>query len=114
MFGDGQQTHDFVFVQASWPRSSGHGAARIMPRCSMSARAGRRAFCIRRDDSELCGIRPEKRFRPAQLGEIRHSIGSPIKARAVLDLPEPIGLREGLADVLRWMGASAVTAASDA
>jgi len=103
VFGDGHQTRDFVFVQDVVT-----ALMRAMRLCPDNAPVfnvctGRPTSVLHLAETiaELCGIRPEKRFRPARLGEIRHSIGSPIKARAVLDLPEPIGLREGLADVLR-------------
>jgi len=116
IFGNGHQTRDFVFVQdvvaallqAMWLRPEN---APVFNVCTGRATT---VLHLAETIAGLCGIRAEKRFRPPRLGEIRHSTGSPVKARAVLDLPEPIGLREGLVEVLRWMGGSAVPAESRA
>jgi len=50
--------------------------------------------------AELCGWRPELRFMPVRLGDIKHSYGDPRAARDVLGLGRPTALRVGLATTL--------------
>ena len=44
------------------------------------------------------------RHAPPRAGEIRHSTGVPAAARDMLGLGEPVALRDGLAEVLDWLG----------
>ena len=55
--------------------------------------------------SELTGRRAEIRRRPARAGEIRHSVGSPTRARRVLGLGDTTPLRDGLRATLDWLEA---------
>ena len=50
------------------------------------------------------------RYRPARMGEIRHSVGSPERVRHALGLGAPVSLREGLTATLDWMREPAETA----
>jgi hypothetical protein len=53
----------------------------------------------------LCGAADAPAFHPPRAGEIRHSLGDPRLARALLGLGEPIGLHAGLAEVVAWLRA---------
>jgi UDP-glucose 4-epimerase len=106
IFGDGQQTRDFIYV-----RDAVTSLVQAMAICS----AGAPVFnvCSGRSTSirgiagviaGLCGVPLEARYRPARPGDIRHSAGSAARARVALGLPEPVSLRQGLAEVLEWIG----------
>jgi len=104
IFGDGEQTRDFVFVAdvvaallaAMALRSEGAPVFNVCTGVGTSVRA------LAETIGELCGQRAQLVFRPQRSGEIRRSVGSPALARATLGLPAPTKLHEGLAAVLRW------------
>ncbi len=107
VFGDGLQTRDFVPVAdvvaallAAMPAAS--PAAPVLNVCT-----GRAASVLELAGTvaELCGTKLEARRRPARSGEIRHSLGSPARAREALGLGPPRDLREGLAEVVAWFRA---------
>ncbi len=107
VFGDGQQTRDFVFVA---------DVVRAL-RAAMSARIERPAIfnvcsgtpisvlALARLVGQLCGCEPEICFHPPRPGEIAHSWGDPGTARRALALPAPVELRRGLTATLAWMNA---------
>lgn len=105
VFGDGEQTRDFVFV-----RDVVAALLAAMDRCA--AEPSVLNVCTGRPVSvlgliatlaSLGGRAPEIRFHPPRMGEIRHSAGSPARARAALGLAGPTPLADGLAEVLAWM-----------
>lgn len=53
--------------------------------------------------AELCGGSATITHAPPRAGEIRHSLGVPDKANAVLGLPPRRPLRDGLQQVLAWL-----------
>ena len=106
IYGDGGQTRDFVNVR---------DVVAALLAARDNARAAWTAFnvCTGVPTSvadlahlvgELCGFEPEIRRKPPREGEIRHSVGSPALARAALGLGEPVMLRDGLRELLAWMG----------
>jgi UDP-glucose 4-epimerase len=102
IFGDGRQTRDFIFVRDvvtallhAMDRPDGH--AGVFNCCTGIATSIRDLAELL---GELCGRCPELRFAELRAGEIRHSLGSPTSARSALNLPEPIRLRAGLAELL--------------
>jgi len=105
IFGDGDQTRDFVYVGdvvrallAALPAASVQ--APVLNVCTGRAvSVGGLAQMV----GELTGHRPEIRRRPPRAGEIRHSVGSPARARRMLGLPAPLPLREGLRATLDWL-----------
>ena len=106
VFGDGHQTRDFIFV-----RDVVTALVHAMTICPSGAPVfnvctGRSTSVIEiaAEIAALCGIPLQTRVRPPRSGEVRHSVGSRAKARTVLDLPDPVGLREGLAETLAWLG----------
>jgi UDP-glucose 4-epimerase len=105
IFGDGQQTRDFVYV--------GDVVAALL--AAMALRPGDAAVfnvCngiaisildLAQTIADLTGTRLDIQHKPPRAGEIRHSLGEPANARATLALGHPIPLRDGLARVLSWM-----------
>lgn len=105
VFGDGSQTRDFVSVRdvvAALRAAESHAAADA-PVFNVCTGRPTTVLALAQTIASLLEVEPDIRFAPARAGEIRHSLGSPAKARAVLDLPEPMTLRDGLATVLDWM-----------
>ncbi|MBU8536733.1 NAD-dependent epimerase/dehydratase family protein [Falsiroseomonas tokyonensis] len=105
--GDGRQTRDFVFVAdvvaallAALPMAE--TGAPVFNVCTgqpsslldLSAAIGR-----------ACGQEPRLEHQPARLGDIRHSVGSVLRARQALGLKPPVPLEEGLAAVIGWLRA---------
>lgn len=98
IFGDGQQTRDFVFVEdvvranllaAATPEAAGKvfniGAGRQVSINQLFANL-RRIFD--------CKLKPE--YKPARPGDIRYSYADPALARAILGWSAQVSLKEGL------------------
>lgn len=107
VFGDGAQTRDFVFVAdvvAALLAAMGVAstAAPVLNVCTGRATS---VLDLAATVAGLFGTPLELRRRPARAGEIRHSLGSPARARDLLGLGPPTGLREGLAEVVAWLRA---------
>ncbi len=106
--GDGGQTRDFVFVRdvvaALIAATAVAAAGRDAPVFNVCTGRQTSVLEVARTIAALLGTESAIRFAPARAGDIRHSVGSPLKARAVLDYPEPTSLREGLGAVLDWTG----------
>jgi UDP-glucose 4-epimerase len=111
IFGDGQQTRDFVFVTdvvaAMLAAMRAQGVGRVQPPgapvfnvCTGIAVS---VLDLARTIAELIGTGLDATHKPPRAGEIRHSTGSPALSRATLTLPEPVTLRSGLARVLEWL-----------
>jgi UDP-glucose 4-epimerase len=110
IFGDGGQTRDFVHVSdvvaallAALPAAS--TAAPVLNVCTGQAIS---VTALAETVASLSGPAArglQPRYLPARSGEIRHSVGDPSRARAMLGLGEPRGLADGLADVLDWINA---------
>jgi UDP-glucose 4-epimerase len=107
VFGDGGQTRDFVHV-------SDVVAALLAALPAASPRAPVANVCSGRATSVLalaaaiataCGTTPAVRHAPPRAGEIRHSLGSPARAQALLGLRPAAPLGDGLADVVGWLRA---------
>ena len=108
IFGDGQQTRDFVYV-ADVVRSLLAGMAlrpadppvfNVCSGVSTSVRALARLI------AELAGKTLDAQTRPPRAGEIRHSLGVPTLADSVLGIEGRVPLRTGLGKVLAWMTGS--------
>lgn len=107
IFGDGEQTRDFVYVadavtallRAMERQPSGAPVYNVCTGVPTSV------LELARTIGKLCGTDPTIRRHPPRAGEIQHSLGSPAHAKAALGLPEPTMLREGLTTLLAWSGA---------
>jgi UDP-glucose 4-epimerase len=106
--GDGGQTRDFIAVGdvvagllAGLRAAS--TAAPVVNLCTGRATSVRDLAGAIASLAGVTGAAAEPRHLPPRSGEIRHSVGSPAKARALLGLGEPISLEEGLASVIGWI-----------
>jgi UDP-glucose 4-epimerase len=104
VFGDGLQTRDFVYVAdvvAALLAAMRHAstAAPVFNVCT-----GRAVGVL--DLAATVAALAEKpldvRHQPPRAGEIRHSVGAPEQARALLGLPDAIPLEIGLRKLLDW------------
>lgn len=104
--GDGGQTRDFVFVEdvvAALIRGMALAspAAPVLNVCTGRAIS---VLQLARLVAEACGTLLSVGYAPARPGDIRHSVGSPRRAREA-GLPPPAPLEEGLGKVIRWLRA---------
>jgi UDP-glucose 4-epimerase len=108
IFGDGQQTRDFIYV-------ADVVAALLAAMASRSDTAAIFNVCtgiptqvrtLARLIAERAGKPLHAHTNPVRTGEIRHSIGLPARADALLRLPERLPLPSGLDKVLAWMTGS--------
>ena len=105
VFGDGQQTRDFVYVGdvvrallAAMQHSS--DAAPVFNVCTgVPTSVETLATLI----AEVTGQRLTVHAKPPRIGEIKHSIGDPHPASNALALAGRTGLRDGLARVVSWL-----------
>lgn len=107
VFGDGQQTRDFVYVGdvvrmllAAMPAAS--VSAPVYNVCTGKPTSVLELAAI---VAELCGTALEVRHQPPRSGEIRHSLGQPALASWKLGVEAATSLRQGLAETLGWMAA---------
>ncbi|MBS7812030.1 NAD-dependent epimerase/dehydratase family protein [Roseococcus pinisoli] len=114
IYGDGAQTRDFVFVtDVVAALLAGMGAAStaapVFNVCTGRATSVRKLAQL---IAAAAGSRAAIEFRPSRAGDIRHSVGSTLRARAALALPPPMAIEAGLVRVLAWMGSGAPTLVS--
>ena len=112
LYGDGEQTRDFIFVAdvvaallAAMDRASPE--APVLNVCTSRPTSVR---ALAETTGSILGMVPELRNKPPRLGEIRHSLGNRARAVETLGLGEPVALRDGLAATLEWMRTGAVPA----
>jgi UDP-glucose 4-epimerase len=107
IFGDGGQTRDFIYVAdivagllAAMPAAS--PAAPVLNLCTGQPTS---VLELARLIAALCNAPHAPQHQPPRSGEIRHSLGDPTRARAMLGLGAPTSLRDGLAATLDWLRA---------
>jgi UDP-glucose 4-epimerase len=103
---DGEQTRDFVFVSdvVAALLAAMHHLPPGAPAFNVCTGLPTSVLDLARTIAELAGTRLEVRHVAARAGDVRHSLGSPVRARAALALAEPVSLRRGLAKVLDSLG----------
>jgi len=105
VYGDGGQTRDFVYVADVVAALM--AAMRVVsveaPVFNVCTGQAVSVLQLARTIASLTRVEADLRYRPARAGEIRHSVGSPDRARDHLGLAAPAPLREGLAATLDWM-----------
>ena len=105
IFGDGQQTRDFVYV-ADVVRALLAGMALRPPDSpvfNVCTGIPTSVEALARSIAELANKNLNAQTQPPRAGEIRHSLGAPNLANTVLDIPGRVPLRTGLGNVLAWM-----------
>ncbi|HEX9837657.1 MAG TPA: NAD-dependent epimerase/dehydratase family protein [Alphaproteobacteria bacterium] len=104
IFGDGNQTRDFIFVAdvvahllAAMERCA--GGAQVFNVCTGTATS---VLDLARTIGELAGHRPEIRHDSPRAGDIRVSIGDPRRATRALGVAATTALADGLGRTLRF------------
>ncbi len=107
VFGDGEQTRDFVFVSDVVTALLAAMQQRLPDAPVFNVCTGRptSVLDLARTVAELAGTTLQVHHSPPRTGEIRHSLGAPEQARTALGLDEPVALRRGLAATLDWLRA---------
>lgn len=108
VFGDGEQTRDFVYVAdvvtallaAMQLRPTG---APVFNVCTGNATS---VLELARIIADAAGKPLDARHKPSRTGEIRRSMGSRELSQVALSLPSPVSLRAGIAKVLDWLAAT--------
>jgi UDP-glucose 4-epimerase len=105
IFGDGQQTRDFVYVgDVVRALLAGMGLRPAdAPVFNVCTGLSTSVEALARLVAELSGKNLNAETRPPRAGEIRHSLGVPDLADRVLGLDGHIPLRSGLNEVLTWL-----------
>ncbi|WP_428491340.1 NAD-dependent epimerase/dehydratase family protein [Rhodopila sp.] len=109
IFGDGQQTRDFIHVADVVRALLAAMALRpadapVFNVCTGTATS---VEALARLVADLTGHPLDVETAPPRAGEIRHSVGLPTLANSILRLADRVPLRTGLADVLAWINGSA-------
>jgi UDP-glucose 4-epimerase len=104
VYGDGEQTRDFIFVKdvvvAMIAAMDYPGDAAIYNVCTgLSTSVLRLADVI----AGLLRTKLNIQHRAPRAGDIRHSTGSPAQLRQALNLPDPVPLQAGLTHVIDWL-----------
>ena len=107
VFGDGEQTRDFVFVADVVAALLGamRQPSLEAPVFNVCTGTPTSVLDLARVIAELAGTALDVRHMAPRAGEIRHSTGVPHRARAAFGLGEPVALRVGLRTVLDWLAA---------
>lgn len=107
VFGDGGQTRDFVHVSdVVAALLAGMNAAAVdAPVLNVCTGRATSVAELAAAVAEACGTPLELRHAPPRSGEIRHSLGAPDRARALLGVAAQMSLQEGLAGVVAWIRA---------
>jgi UDP-glucose 4-epimerase len=105
IFGDGGQTRDFVYVGDVIAALL--AAMRLMPTearvFNVCTEVEISVLELARVIADITGRRLDLQHRPARAGEVRHSRGSRRLSQMTLGLRQPVGLRQGLRQVLDWL-----------
>jgi UDP-glucose 4-epimerase len=107
IYGDGQQTRDFVHVSDVVSALLAGMALRPddAPVFNVCTGVATSVIDLAHLIASLVGNHLDHSFQAPRAGEIRHSLGDPTRLRTRLHSAEPVPLRVGLAGVLRWMAA---------
>ena len=108
IFGDGQQTRDFVYVAdvvrallaAMAVRPPGSAVFNVCSGVSTSVEALARVI------AQLAGKDLDVQMQPPRAGEIRHSLGVPTRGSSALSIEGRVPLHAGLSEVLAWLTGS--------
>ncbi len=104
IFGDGEQTRDFVFVEDVVRANllaldSDLGGARVF---NVGTGEARSINALYRQMAALVGSAAEPRYAPARTGDVRHSRASIELIRSALNFEPGVSFAAGLAQTLEW------------
>ena len=102
IFGDGQQTRDFVFVADVVAALVQAMTAPVQEAEVLNICTGRAITVVELAKlvAELLGVQLNIHWDLPRKADIRHSVGSPLAGRTRLDLSEPTSLRAGLSRLI--------------
>jgi UDP-glucose 4-epimerase len=105
IYGDGGQTRDFVYVADVVNALVAAMALRPddAPVFNVCTGLATSVLGLAHLIADLCGGSAAITHAPSRAGEIRHSLGMPERAKAALNLPPHLPLRNGLGKVLAWL-----------
>jgi UDP-glucose 4-epimerase len=102
IYGDGEQTRDFIYVadvvHANLLAADAAGAGGIYNVCTGEATS---VSALWREIQAIAGVYVKPRFAPARPGDVRHSVASYERARVALGFTPEVRLNEGLRRTLR-------------
>lgn len=109
IYGDGDQVRDFIFVDDVIGAfvaalKARQGASEVFNVCTGQGTTIRVLAAL---VGEICGTVPDIRFRPPRPGDVRASIGDPARARRELGWEARTTVRQGLANTLAKVSATA-------
>ena len=109
IFGDGQQTRDFIYVSDVVAALLAGMALRPAnaPVFNVCTGVATSVEALGRLIADLAGKTFNTQTGPPRGGEIRHSLGVPARADTALGLSGRVPLRTGLGQVLAWVAGSA-------
>jgi UDP-glucose 4-epimerase len=104
IFGDGNQSRDFIFVKdvvrANLLASESNAAGEAFNICTGHETT---LLDLLEELSQISPQQPEVRFEAPRLGDIYRSKGNPQKAAAALGFRASTSLADGLAQTVEWM-----------
>jgi UDP-glucose 4-epimerase len=108
VYGDGEQTRDFVYVADVVTALLAAMQLRPAdaPVFNVCTGAETSVLQLARIIADAARKPLDARHKPSRSGEIRRSMGSRQLAQAVLSLPSPVSLPAGIAKVLDWLDAT--------
>lgn len=115
LFGDGEQTRDFIYVRdvvAHLMAAMQQLECGAMPEQAVLNVCTGQAVSVRQlagTIARLCGAALQVNEAPARAGDIRHSLGSPERARQCLGVQAAVPLDDGLKKTLEWVDAMGAT-----
>ncbi|MDY6922515.1 MAG: SDR family NAD(P)-dependent oxidoreductase [Pseudomonadota bacterium] len=117
LFGDGRQVRDILHVDDAVNAYVGalERIGQVSGRAFNLGGGAQNAVSLRQlmaHIESLTGRRADVRFEDWRAGDQRYFVADASAARAALDLPRPIGWREGVADLARWLRSSGGLVAS--
>jgi len=106
IYGDGEQSRDFCYVQnvceANW--LAAHAPAAVCKGQPINI-ACNKAVTLNQILAQLGGLlgaKAQVRYEPPRLGDVRHSLASIDRAKAVIGYQPKIFFEEGLAKAIEW------------
>jgi UDP-glucose 4-epimerase len=108
IFGDGEQTRDFVNVSdVAAANASAVGGAGASGAYNVASGTATTINRLVDHLSEAFGSRPDVQYAPPRDGEVRHSRAGISAAQAALAFEPQVSLRAGLSEYVTWMRDSA-------
>lgn len=104
IYGDGEQTRDFVFVTDVARANLAAMDADVAPGAVFNVGTGESVSVneLFRTMARICGVEGEPEYRPQRSGDVKHSRASIRRIGEVLGFRPEVGLQEGLEETLAW------------